>query len=363
MISGKKAPKYLVMAEKFRKDILSGTYQEGERLPSDEEIAKNCGINKRTVAAGMAQLVAEGLISRAPKRGSVVVRRKIVTRNSDVVACVAPIVGDIYRNIEANITENLMKRGFYPFWMPSSVLGKGVANPEQKPFQQFMEYLINTMPYGMIVFGDRFIPYDMIERNLAKIEKLVFICYYVHSRDLPAKYVLIDYEAAAKKVVSAFLRKGHRRMTFITTTVNVYRKYHRNPPQYYYHLALKNACREMGMEYDEEIPALCWKNEPSVSIFRKILKRKITAAALSFDAALAGYHADAIRELNVKIPQDLSVIGFFNTFGDAGGLSTLDIHERTIANLATEMLFEKGSETRKVLIAPELIERRSILEI
>ena len=63
-------------AEKFRNDILSGRYPPGSRLPTDEEIARASGINKRTVAAGMAQLVAEGLITRAPRRGSVVVRKK-----------------------------------------------------------------------------------------------------------------------------------------------------------------------------------------------------------------------------------------------------------------------------------------------
>ena len=68
MVSLAKDPKYLQMAEKFRNEILSGVYQQGSRLPSDEIIANAYGINKRTVAAGMAQLVAEGLISRTPGR-------------------------------------------------------------------------------------------------------------------------------------------------------------------------------------------------------------------------------------------------------------------------------------------------------
>ena len=64
MFSDSSKPKYLEMAETFRKDILSGVYQEGSRLPSDEVIAKTFGINKRTVAAGMAQLVKGVLILR-----------------------------------------------------------------------------------------------------------------------------------------------------------------------------------------------------------------------------------------------------------------------------------------------------------
>ena len=63
--------KLMRVANQFRNDILAGLYPPGSRLPTDEDIARDFGINKRTVAAGLARLVAEGLITRAPGRGSV----------------------------------------------------------------------------------------------------------------------------------------------------------------------------------------------------------------------------------------------------------------------------------------------------
>ena len=175
-----RSSKLMMVTEKFRKDILSGQYLPGDRLPTDEDIAREFGINKRTVAGGLARLVAEGLITRAPGRGSVVVREKIVPKHTNVVDCIAMSSGAIFANMEKEITLESMKRGFHPVWIPPSLFWSRPVDENHKQFLQYMENCINAMPYGMIVYGERFIPYEMLERNLAKIGKLVFICCYVH---------------------------------------------------------------------------------------------------------------------------------------------------------------------------------------
>ena len=362
MVSLAKDPKYLQMAEKFRNDILSGVYQQGSRLPSDEAIANAYGINKRTVAAGMAQLVAEGLISRTPGRGSIVVRQKIVARHTNAVVCASHSGGAVYGNMETEIIGQALKRGFYPIWVPPTLFNAGITNrPDSKQFYQFMEHAINNMPYGMVVFGERFIPYDMLERNLAKIGKLVFICNYVNTKDLPAKYVLIDYDAAAQKVVSHFRKKGHRKMTFLGSPVKTIDKFQLKPPQYHYHLALKKACLEQGLEYDEEIPFQTWNAVLPQEIFRSLPGKKITAAALSSDSSLnCLYERDC--KITIRVPEDLSVIGFYDTYGEARPITSFNIREREIATIAMEMLFEENSETKKIYIEPDLIDRGSVLK-
>ena len=342
-------------AEKFRNDILPGRYPPGSRLPTDEEIARASGINKRTVAAGMAQLVAEGLITRAPRRGSVVVREKIVRKHTDVIGCISWSTGDIFRNMESEITVQSMKRGFHPVWVPPSLIGARIRSDMHKLFLRFVEDTINGMPYGMIVYGERFIPYDMLERNLAKIGKLVFICNYSNDKELPAKYVLIDYESAAAKAIALFKKNGHRKITFITSRFTKVWNIRNNPPQYYYHLALKKACMEAGLEYDETIPQMVWDSGFSEEASRQIFKKGITAAALASDS-----HIRTLDSFGIRIPEDLSVIGFSDTAGPESGLTTLNIHEREIASTAAEMLFEDQSEFRKVYIKPELIERESV---
>ena len=354
-----RSSKLMKVADRFRQDILSGLYQPGDRLPTDEDIARNFGINKRTVAGGLSRLVAEGLLTRAPGRGSVVIREKIVTKHTNVVSCIAWSTGDVYNDMEKEITSQSLKRGFYPVWVPPSLFNAGFYNDTHKQFLKFVEETVNGMPYGMIVFGERFIPYDMLERNLAKIGKLVFICNYSHVKELPAKYVLIDYDAAAKKAVALFRKNGHRKITFISSRFTKIRNMRKITPQYSYHLALKNACDEAGLEYDEKIPQMFWNSEPAEEIFKIIRKKGITAAVLGFDSLTQAY-SRAMQSALIRIPDDLSVIGFYDTAGPESGLTTFNIQEHVIASTATELLFEDRSEYKKIYIKPELVLRESV---
>lgn len=347
------------VADQFRNNILTGLYLPGDRLPTDEDIARDFGINKRTVAAGLARLVAEGLITRAPGRGSVVVREKIVTKHTNVVDCIAMSSGDIFANMEKEITLESLKRGFHPVWIPPSLLRSRPIDENHRQYLQYIENCIDAMPYGMIVYGERFIPYEMLERNLAKIGKLVFICCYVHTRDIPAKYVLIDYDAMAKKTVSLFRKNGHRKITFITSPVVELRRTQRKPPQYFHHVALRKACAEAGLDYDEKIPQMLWDSVPPEEVFLRIRHKGITAAVLGFDSLL-NLHAGVFRKLGIRIPEDLSVVGFYDTAGPESGLTTFNIQEHVIASTATEMLFEDRSEYKKIYIKPELILRESV---
>ena len=135
-----RSSKLMRVTEKFRKDILSGLYLPGDRLPTDEDIARDFGINKRTVAGGLARLVAEGLITRAPGRGSVVVREKIVPKHTNVVDCIAMSSGDIFANMEKEITLESLKRGFHPVWIPPSLLK---SRPIDENHRQFLQYIEN----------------------------------------------------------------------------------------------------------------------------------------------------------------------------------------------------------------------------
>ena len=363
MIHLAKEPKYMIIAEKIRGDILSGQFPPGSKLPPDEVIAKAYGINKRTVASGMAQLVAEGLITRAPGRGSIVVRQKVVDRHTDAVCCITWSTGDLFDTLQTEITTATLKRGFYPVWIPYTLFQKGVDYPEDRQLCQFMEYTINSMPHGMLIYGERFIPYDMLERNLAKCGNLVFVWDYSHTKEIPAKYVLVDYEAAARKAVELFQKNGHKKITLLTTPVDDIEKYVRKPSQYRYHKALENACADAGLEYDPEIPKMLWYEKPMEEVFRTIQRRKITAAAMSSDSTYAVNCKETIEKLNIRIPEDLSLIGFYNIHKIAPTLTSFDVQIHKIATLSAEMLFEKNDEVKKIMIVPELIERNSVFNL
>ena len=60
------------VAERLRRDILSGQYSPGEKLSSELELAARFKVNRFTVREAMNKLVQMHLIARRPGRGTVV---------------------------------------------------------------------------------------------------------------------------------------------------------------------------------------------------------------------------------------------------------------------------------------------------
>ena len=61
--------KYLSLYKSIRKDILSGKLKKGQKLPSKRALAQNLSVSVITVQTAYAQLLAEGYIYSAERRG------------------------------------------------------------------------------------------------------------------------------------------------------------------------------------------------------------------------------------------------------------------------------------------------------
>ncbi|MFF0834181.1 GntR family transcriptional regulator [Streptomyces sp. NPDC003344] len=64
-----KQPKYRQVADALRREIDSGTYAPGARLPSESDLAKRFDASRNTVRNGLSLLVSQGLISSSQGLG------------------------------------------------------------------------------------------------------------------------------------------------------------------------------------------------------------------------------------------------------------------------------------------------------
>lgn len=64
------------VAECIIKMIESGQLREGDKLPNEPELARQMGISRGILREGMAQLKAQGIISRKPKDGTYILPQK-----------------------------------------------------------------------------------------------------------------------------------------------------------------------------------------------------------------------------------------------------------------------------------------------
>ncbi len=355
-------PQYKVIADRIREDILSGKYPPDTRLQPDTEIAREYGVNKRTVANGMALLVADGLISRTPGRGSVVVRREAVVRKSNAIGVINRTSGDLYSKMEEVITEQVLKCNFYPMMVPDSLYDKAVCTRAYHPFRKLLEHFINDCPYGMIVHGERFIPYDLLERNREKVGHLVFITDYLHSKKLNAKYVLIDYRKAAEKIVAHLGENGHRKITMLTSFMYSEVTEESITPQSVLMNHLADAAAKAGIEFVQEIPRRLFSAENPEAVIREYFPASgITAAVLGFDSMWPNYLEKCFAKLGMSMPEDISIVGFYNTpWAERCNLTSVNVHEDIIAKTAVEALFRSSGTMEEILIEPDLVKRKSV---
>ena len=62
-------PLYFQLAQALEHEIVAGTWQTGERLPSEQEMCDRFGISRTTVRQALARLEQQGLVSRHKGRG------------------------------------------------------------------------------------------------------------------------------------------------------------------------------------------------------------------------------------------------------------------------------------------------------
>lgn len=68
---------YKAIKDELVKLIKSNVYQEGEEIPSDEELTKTYGVSRPTVRRAIQELVDEGYLERRPYHGTIVCPSKI----------------------------------------------------------------------------------------------------------------------------------------------------------------------------------------------------------------------------------------------------------------------------------------------
>ncbi len=117
------------VAQRILNMIADGTLQEGDKLPSEPEFAKQLGISRGILREGLAQLKAQGIIRRKPKDGTYIMP---LAGNKDELA------ESTRRAIEASSFRNIME-------MRSAIEQKAAALAVDRAADEELEDLRQTV--------------------------------------------------------------------------------------------------------------------------------------------------------------------------------------------------------------------------
>lgn len=362
------APKHILVADKVRQTILSGGIAVGNRLMPDTELAKLYKVNKKTVANGMAMLVASGLISRSPGRGSIVIKQNISAKTTrKAVGLVILSQGDVYANIAEAIADSLMKRGLYPILANNTIFSTALETGSSRQLYALIERILMDDPVGLIVDGDESVPFTLLARNIGRCKNIVFINrYQTTKRIVGARYALTDYEECGRIVARHLIEMGHRRITFFAHKEYTKAGYAGSPQQQML-AGIKELCSAEKVEFNSQIPERLMAGDTLENVCSDHLagKRRPTGAGAVSDSELVFNISPALAKVGLSIPGDISMVGFFNTpwstkFSPA--LTSVSINETALAKTAVQMLTDEINDM-EIKIKPELVVRKSVVSV
>lgn len=225
---------------------------------------------------------------------------------------------------------------------------------------QIAETLAGAPVSGVIALGT-----ELSEQDIRLIQAVglptVFVDTYYDVID--ANFVDMNNEDAVFKVLSRFKQSGFERIGFIASYVETTNFKLRRDAFF------KNMTRLGLKARDEDVLSIESTYEGAYSDMVELLRSGIDLAPCYFctNDVIAYGVIRALREFDIRIPQDVSIIGFDNLPQSATmepSLTTIEVSKRKIGNLAVTVLDDivKSSDRQppvKVLVGAELITRAS----
>lgn len=339
-------PLYYRLKEEIKNNIASGRYPEGSSIPGEFQLMKGYGVSRTTVVKAVTELVNEGFLTRMHGKGTFVTKPEPKFHSHEMIGLAMRTHGHLYGALSSRIIKNLEEHEYYCTIVEVS---------EKEGNYERIEALIGKNPEVLIVDGHDCFPFHLLDNYRGRI---IFVgrCESEHRWD--ADYILSDYYAGGANAAAHLLSKGFRKIIFITHEIKETNLVTRS--------FLKGAGDEMSKNGLQEDSLIVFPHKGEENLIKELLKReKKPLGVLCAEDSIAKPVYNSARDLGVKIPDELSVIGYYNTpwcevFHPE--LTSVSIREKEIADIAAERIIENTDGSRNITLEPVLVERGSVIE-
>ncbi|WP_394214014.1 substrate-binding domain-containing protein [Brachybacterium vulturis] len=300
--SGGRGLKFEVLASQLRSRILSGIWDPGSKLPTENELIRETGLSLTTVRRAYEALVDEGLVTRRRGAGSFVnERRPDRETRQGRVGIVIPETALYYAKVLQGLESTLASRRVS--------LTLATSNYEVGREQEALQSMLADGVRGIIVT-----PTFRAGRgaeNLRRVETLqqLSVPVVLLERSLPecgaadpSEHVVSDHAGGAFDAMQHLLGLGHERIGLVL----------RSSP----HTApgirdgYRTACEIDGLAQiviGDEMRA--WTVDRARRALEELLEHGCTAALVFGDREATTLQAAAFR-LGISIPEDFAVVSY-----------------------------------------------------
>lgn len=356
------ATKYETVREKIREVIKSGKYQPGDQLPTESALMKKYGVSRYTIRRAMGELANDHYIYRIQGGGMFVedwhIKQKQPVNQKAVGVVTTHLADYIFPNIISGIDRTLSNQGY------SILLGNTHNDHAQE--RQSLQRMLDSNVDGLIIEPTQSARpnpnidlYHQIEQS-----HLPAVFINAHYDNSSFSYIDIDDRETEYKLVKQLFDKGHERILGIFKVDDMQGV---NRMQGFVDAYTDHP--ELSLLSD----VIMYQSSTDVShIFAKIadrmkVKDRPTAIAC-YNDQLAIQVMGVVRSLGLKIPDDISIVGFDDYLLSAYVLPSLTtaVHPKNKMGMdAGNMILQliKGEKPQSIIYHPEIIERSSVKTI
>ncbi|MBM7570689.1 GntR family transcriptional regulator [Aquibacillus albus] len=330
--------KYNIVKQAIKSKILDGTFQPHQKISSESELMKQFDVSRHTVRLAIGDLVNQGWLYREQGAGTFCADRSQVEAatngNQKNIAIITTYISDyIFPSIIRGAESYLSEQGYH--------VSLFSTNNDHENEKRFLETILTQNFDGVIIEPTKSAltnPNINYYLNLER-QHIPYIMINAYYDELEPINIVLDDEKGAYLQTEHLIKLGHRNIVGFFKTDDIqgtkrmkgYLKAHRT-----YGLPI-NPNNIVTYSSNEK------ETKPNQEL-RNFLSRTVDkpTGVVCYNDELAIKLLDVLRELKLKVPEDISVVGFDDSFL----AKVSEVKLTTVAHPKSEM----GKNAAKVIL-------------
>ncbi|MBT2653076.1 GntR family transcriptional regulator [Oceanobacillus sp. ISL-73] len=363
--------KYSMVKEYILSKILDGTFKPNQKISSESEYMKQFNVSRHTVRLAIGDLVSQGYLYREQGAGTFCADRKNIMNSASVVnqkniAIMTTYISDyIFPSIIRGAESVLSQQGYQ--------VSLFSTNNDHEKEKQFLQQILTQHFDGVIIEPTRSSISNPNINYYLSLEKsqIPYIMINSYYDELEPLSLTMDDEAGGYKQTEHLINLGHKNIIGLFKTDDI--QGNKRMKGY-----LK-AHRKNNLTIDPTNIITYFTNEKGTKPLTELSRlldnstEERPTAIVCYNDELAIKLLDVLRERNISVPHDMSIVGYDDSFlakVSEVKLTTIAHPLSEMGSKAAEMILSlvKGNKplTRKnesIVYEPELIIRNSTISI
>ncbi|MFJ6985885.1 MULTISPECIES: GntR family transcriptional regulator [unclassified Streptomyces] len=358
-----RGPKYLQVAERLRREISSGSWAPGTRMPVERELADTLSVSVNTLRRAVGELVDEGIVQRRQGAGTFVAP-PVETAPEDagpsagrrLVGVLVPSTTYYYPRVVDGIQRVLRDAGV------GVVLASSKYDPDTE--RDEVRAMLDSGVQGLLLVPNLHL-LDAPQDHVDDLRRLTVPYVLVERRppapapDDPTSYVATDHPGGVCLAVRHLRSLGHERIGHLgrlrTGTSDAVAR------------GFDEAAALLGADVVDGAVARAelWTPEGIAAYARHCADAGVTAVFCHGDRDAAALVV-AARRHGLSVPADLAVVAYDDEVTDVGDtpLTAVSPPKEEVGALAAQLLlrrmdFGPGAVSHRIDVQPRLIVRAS----